>query len=153
MKARWHVKVVVVVVILSLQYSRFAFAQLGEEALTGSWTVDFAKSAEVTKDERSSQALEFSAKSGVKLDWQFKADGTLTMKLTAANGKTNVKEGKWKVLKTEGSVIDVEIIQLTNNGDEKTDKLKITVVQTGLITNTEEGSKVVLALRRVKDTE
>ena len=133
-------------VALTSWSASMASAESLKEQVVGKWSVDFEKSSQIIKDERESQVVKQAGDSGLKMTWEFKADGTTKLDIITQGGDDK-NTGKWKVLKEDGRVIDIEVI---HDDGEDVDKLRMTFLDKDLITITKRSDKLTLACRRFK---
>jgi hypothetical protein len=139
--------VVIPIVILLQASASTAFAQRPEEVLQGRWQLDATRS-DKAGGEQSRQLLTLFKDLTIEL----RKDGTAEVIATTAE-KPMAQAGTWKVLKSEGESMDLEIATGSSNHKEM---FKATLLEAGdylqLTVDKNQPIKFVFVLARAKST-
>jgi len=139
--------VVTTIAILLQASASTAFAQRPEEVLLGKWQLDAARSIKAG-GEQSRQLLTFFKTLTIEL----RKDGTAEV-ITNTTDQPMAQTGTWKVLKTDGKSMDLELATGTSQNKEV---FKATLLEAGdylqLKVDKKQPIKFVFVLARAKST-
>ena len=142
-----YTRLLVVIPVAILLQACTAFAQRPEEVLMGKWQLDATRSAKAS-GEQSRQILTLFKDLTIEL----RKDGTAEVIATTAE-KPMAQVGTWKVLKSKGETMDLEIATGSSNHKEV---FKATLLEAGdylqLTVDKTQPIKFVFVLARAKST-